>query len=63
MPLNSFAGVESAGCRYEAIITGGGPASVILETFTWITTMIGNVKNSMHGSYHAISYAWTNRLR
>lgn len=53
--LHCFTGVEKAGCQHEAIITGGGPASVSLEAFTWINTMIGNVKNSMHGSYHAIS--------
>ena len=53
--LNCFGGVEDAGCEHEAIVTGGGPASVSLEAFTWINTMIGNVKNSIHGSYHAIS--------
>ena len=53
--LNCFTGVKTAGCQHEAIVTGGGPASVTLEAFTWINTMIGNVKNSMHGSYHAIS--------
>ena len=26
-----------------------------MEAFTWVNTMIGNVKASMHGSYHAIS--------
>jgi hypothetical protein len=23
--------------------------------FTWVNTMISNVKNAMHGSYHSIS--------
>jgi hypothetical protein len=53
--LGCFGGVEDAGCRHEAIVTGGGPASVTLEQFTWVNTMIGNVKKSIHGSYHAIS--------
>jgi hypothetical protein len=52
--LPCFSGVEAAGCEHEAIVTGGGPESVTLEAFTWVNTMIGNVKNSMHGSYHAI---------
>lgn len=52
--LPCFSGVEGAGCTHEAIVTGGGPVSVTLEAFTWVNTMIGNVKNSMHGSYHAI---------
>ena len=53
--LACFGGVREAGCRHRAIITGGGPDSVKIEAFTWVNTMIGNVKNSMHGSYHAIS--------
>lgn len=53
--LNCFSGVEAAGCKHEVIVTGGGPASVSLEAFTWINTMIGNVKNSIHGTYHAVN--------
>jgi hypothetical protein len=53
--LGCFRGVEQAGCQHEAIVTGGGAQSVTLETFTWVNTIIGNVKNSMHGSYHTIS--------
>lgn len=53
--LSCFDGVKQAGCKHEAIVTGGGSASVTLEAFTWINTMIGNVKNSIHGSYHAIN--------
>ncbi len=53
--LSCFAGVQDSGCEHEVIITGGGPASVTLEEFTWVNTMIGNVKNSIHGTYHAIS--------
>ena len=52
--LSCFRAVEEAGCQHEAIVTGGGPACVTLEAFTWVNTMIGNVKNSMQGSYHAI---------
>ena len=36
-------------------MTGGGPACVTIEAFTWVNTMIGNVKNSMQGSYHSVS--------
>lgn len=54
--LPCFGGVVEAGCEHEGIVTGGGPASVRLEAFTWINTMIGNLKNSMHGSYHAINH-------
>ncbi len=53
--LSCFAGVKTAGCEHEAIVTGGGPASVTIEAFTWVNTMIGNVKNSIRGTYHAVS--------
>jgi len=52
--LACFGGVRKAGCRHQAIVTGGGHDSVKIEAFTWVNTM-GNLKNSMHGSYHAIS--------
>ena len=25
-----------------------------ITEFTWVNTMIGNVKNSLHGTYHAV---------
>ena len=53
--LYCFRAVKVSGCQHEAIVTGGGTASVAIDAFTWVNTMIGNVKNSMHGSYHAIS--------
>ena len=34
---------------------GGGPDCVELPYFQWVNTMISNVKNSMHGTYHAIN--------
>jgi len=48
--LSCFAGVHNAGCRHTAIVTGGGPGSVTLEAFTWVNTMIGKVKNAIHGT-------------
>jgi hypothetical protein len=53
--LSCFRGVKDIGCEHEAVVTGGGPSSVKLEAFTGINTMIGNVKNSIHGSYHAVN--------
>ena len=38
------------------VAAGGGPDSVAMETFKWVNTMIGNVKNAIHGTYHAISH-------
>jgi hypothetical protein len=43
-----------ASCPHLSIVTGGGPASVENPQFTWVNTLIGNVKNALHGTYHAI---------
>jgi transposase-like protein len=52
--LACFAGVTEAGCVHIPIVTGGGPESVKHEEFTWVNTMIGNVKRSIDGTYHKI---------
>jgi transposase-like protein len=52
--LACFAAVVEAGCHHTRIVTGGGPQSVTREEFTWVNTMIGNVKKAIHGAYHAI---------
>ena len=54
--LGCFSAVIEAGCKHTSIVTGGGPECVSIETFTWVNTMIGNVKNSMTGAYHAINH-------
>jgi hypothetical protein len=43
--LYCFRAVEKSGCQHEAFVTGGGPACVAIEPFTWVNTMIRNVKN------------------
>jgi ISXO2-like transposase domain/Transposase zinc-ribbon domain len=53
--LACFSAVRKAGCHHDSIVTGGGPASVTREEFTWVNTMIGNVKRAINGTYHAIS--------
>ena len=53
--LGCFAAVTAAGCTHEVIITGKGPSSVPLEAFTGVNTVLGNVKNALHGTYHALA--------
>jgi len=53
--LNCFPGVKDADCTHQAIVTGGGPASVDIPAFKWVNTMIGNVKSAIRGTYKAIS--------
>ncbi len=52
--LACFRAVTEAGCKHVPIVTGGGPDSMKHEEFTWINTMIGNVKRSLNGTYHKI---------
>lgn len=53
--LACFSGVAAAGCVHQSIVTGGGPGSMDNEHFTWVNTMLGNVKNALYGTYHAIN--------
>lgn len=52
--LACFTAVKDAGCKHSSTITGGGYKSVTKELFIWLNTMIGNVKNSITGTYHSI---------
>ena len=44
----------AAVCPHYSMTTGGGPASVEVPQFNWVNTMLGNVKNSLRGTYHAV---------
>lgn len=53
--LACFRSVEAAEAFHLAVVTGGGPDNCVeLPYFKWVNTMISNVKNAMHGTYHAI---------
>jgi hypothetical protein len=54
--LSCFSHVKTVGCEHTKIVTGSGAASVSLVEFTWVNTMIGNVKNAIRGAYHAINH-------
>ena len=59
--LPCFNAVADAGCEHIRIVTGGGPQSVTKEEFTWVNTMIGNVKKAVSGTYHAVRRAHLQR--
>jgi len=42
-------------CPHWSIDTGGGPSSVEKQEFTGVNTMLGNVKNAIHGTDRAIA--------
>lgn len=52
--LGCFPAVAQAGCSHVPIVTGGRAPSLSHPIFEWINTLIGNVKNAMHGTYHAL---------
>jgi transposase-like protein len=53
--LACFTAVTDAGCEHSSTVTGGGHESVTKEDFIWVNTMIGNVKNSITGTYHSVN--------
>ena len=52
--LACFRGVAEAGCEHVPTVTGGGPGSCEEPRLTWLNTMLGNLKRSIDGTYHAI---------
>ena len=48
--LVCFDAVTEVGREHYSVVTGGGPTSVTLDDFTWVNTMIGNVKNALTGT-------------
>lgn len=52
--FNCFSGLKDAKCNHEPIITSGKPYDP-LKVFKWVNTMIGNIKNAIHGTYHEVS--------
>jgi transposase-like protein len=55
--LNCFAMATTLGAVHDREVTGGGKASVALDKFRCVNTLIGNVKTAMTGTYHAIRFA------
>ena len=43
------------------MVTGGGRASAQSPAFKWVNTILGNLKNSLRGTYHAISEKYSAR--
>lgn len=54
--LGCFAGVTDAGCRHQPVIVGGRKPKDLPE-FHWVNTVLGNLKTSLGGAYHAFDFA------
>jgi hypothetical protein len=53
--LACFAGVTDAGCVHQPTIVGGRKPKE-LPMFHWVNTVLGNVKTSLSGAYHAFGF-------
>ena len=54
--LACFAGVTAAGCTHQPLIISGRQPKDVPE-FAWINTLLGNLKTSLSGAYHAFDFA------
>jgi len=52
--LACFKAVKEANCEHLGVVTGGNLGLLDHPAFNWVSTMIGNVKNSLRGSYHKL---------
>jgi len=55
--LGCFTVTASLGAVHDRTVTGGGKASVALEQFRAVNTVLGNLKTALTGTYHAIKFA------
>ena len=51
--LQVFKAVTEAGCTHEPIAHGTGKQSAQHPRFIWVNTLLGNLKRSLSGTYHA----------
>lgn len=54
--LACFAGVNAAGCQQHPLVVGGRKPNE-LPAFRWVNTVLGNVKTSLSGAYHAFKFS------
>ena len=54
--LGCFAGVTDAGCQHRVIVAGGRKPKDLPE-FNWINIVLGILKTSLGGAFHAFDFA------
>ena len=54
--LGCFAAVTAAGCSHTPIVVGDRKPRD-LPQFHWVNTILGNLKTSLHGAFHSLSWA------
>ena len=53
--LDGFAAVKEAGCQHKPFVTSRVTNPQKLSIFLWVNTALGNLKNSIRGTFHAFS--------
>ena len=51
-----FRSVTQAGCLQQREVVGTGRKSTDMECFSWVNTILGNLKNAINGTYHAFDF-------
>ena len=54
--LACFQAVTACGATHHRTVTGGGAASVKLEQFRAVNTLLGNLKTAFAGTYHSFDF-------
>jgi transposase-like protein len=54
--LGCFSAVTAAGCSHEPEVVGTQRKSTQLPQFKWVNTLLGNLKTSLSGTYHAFDF-------
>jgi len=51
-----FKSVTKAGCSLQREVVGQGRKSTDMECFTWVNTILGNLKTAINGTYHSFDF-------
>ena len=54
--LSCFTAVTEVACFHEQNIVGKGRKSSSMECFTWVNTILGNLKTALMGTYHSFDF-------
>jgi hypothetical protein len=52
--LACFRAVTDVGCHHQPTVLGNSRRAVKADAFPWVNTVLGNLKNALRGTYHAI---------
>lgn len=51
-----FTAVTKSGCSHQREVVGNKRKSTDMDCFTWVNTILGNLKTAMSGTYHAFDF-------